>query len=126
MIRSTWDYTERRAEFLAWARSVPVLANSYRMLEWNSDKIYLRDLADAGMPITPTEWLAPGLGRIELGYDEFVVKPSIGAGSRGAGRFRAAHGGGRTRARRRRCTTRAAPCWSSPILAASTTPARPL
>ena len=90
VIRSTWDYTERRAEFLAWARSVPMLANSYRTLEWNSDKTYLRDLADAGIAITPTEWLTPGLALDQLGYDEVVVKPSIGAGSRGAGRFRAA------------------------------------
>ena len=44
-----------------------------------------------GIPITPTQWLAPGLALGELGYDEFVVKPSVGAGSRGAGRFRAVH-----------------------------------
>jgi glutathione synthase/RimK-type ligase-like ATP-grasp enzyme len=89
VIRSTWDYTDRRTEFLSWAHSVPRLANSAATLEWNSDKTYLRDLAAAGIAITPTEWLAPGLGLEQLGYDEVVVKPSVGAGSRGAGRFRA-------------------------------------
>jgi glutathione synthase/RimK-type ligase-like ATP-grasp enzyme len=90
VIRSTWDYTDRRAEFLAWAGSVPRLANSVETLEWNSDKTYLRDLAAAGIAITPTEWLVPGLALEQLGYDEVVVKPSVGAGSRGAGRFRSA------------------------------------
>jgi hypothetical protein len=90
VIRSTWDYTDRRAEFLRWAHSVPRLANTADTLEWNSDKTYLRDLAAAGIPITPTEWLAPGLALQQLGYDEVVVKPSVGAGSRGAGRFGAA------------------------------------
>jgi glutathione synthase/RimK-type ligase-like ATP-grasp enzyme len=90
VIRSTWDYTDRRTEFLGWAHSVPRLANSAQTLEWNSDKTYLRDLADAGIAITPTEWLTPGLALEQFGYDEVVVKPSVGAGSRGAGRFRAA------------------------------------
>jgi hypothetical protein len=87
VIRSTWDYTYDRDAFLAWARSVRRLVNPPDVVEWNSDKTYLRDLADAGLPVVPTAWSAPGEA-VELPVaGEFVVKPSIGAGSKGAGRF---------------------------------------
>lgn len=93
VIRSTWDYTVRREEFLAWADSVPRLHNPPSVLRGNSDKRYLAELAAAGIPIVPTEFFEPGeRPRLPSGT-EFVVKPSVGAGSIGAGRFAAgAHG----------------------------------
>lgn len=87
VLRSTWDYTPRREAFLDWARSVPRLANAAATVAWNSDKTYLRDLAAAGIPIVPTEWLAPGESIALPVEGEFVIKPSVGAGSKGAGRF---------------------------------------
>lgn len=87
VLRSTWDYTARLGEFLAWARSVPRLANPLEVVEWNSDKTYLRDLAASGVRIVPTRWVLPGEPAQLPGAGEYVVKPSIGAGSRGAGRF---------------------------------------
>jgi glutathione synthase/RimK-type ligase-like ATP-grasp enzyme len=87
VVRSTWDYTMRRGAFLRWAQAVPRLANPADVIAWNSDKTYLRDLADAGVPIVPTTWAAPGRAVRLPGVAEFVVKPSVGAGSRGAGRF---------------------------------------
>jgi glutathione synthase/RimK-type ligase-like ATP-grasp enzyme len=87
VIRSTWDYTPVRAKFVKWARSVPRLANVADIVEWNSDKVYLRDLASDGVPIVPTRWAAPGEVVTLPRAGEFVVKPSVGAGSRGAGRF---------------------------------------
>jgi glutathione synthase/RimK-type ligase-like ATP-grasp enzyme len=87
VIRSTWDYTVRREQFLAWAETVPRLHNPVEVLRANSDKRYLADLAAAGIPIVPTEFFAPGEPvRLPAGT-EFVVKPSVGAGSMGAGRF---------------------------------------
>ena len=92
VIRSTWDYTLDRDAFLGWAGSVPRLRNPADVVAWNSDKVYLRELAAAGIPIVPTAFAAPG-ERISFGdHPEFVVKPSVGAGSKGAGRFaEAAH-----------------------------------
>ncbi len=81
VVRSTWDYTERRDEFLAWAGSVPRLANPADVLGWNTDKIYLRQLADAGLPVVPTSWYAPGDEVGELDAD-VVVKPTVSAGAR--------------------------------------------
>ena len=87
VLRSTWDYTSRRDDFLAWARSVPRLANPIEVVEWNSDKTYLRDLAFFGVRVVPTTWVAPG-EVVDLPVaGEYVIKPSVGAGSRGAGRF---------------------------------------
>jgi glutathione synthase/RimK-type ligase-like ATP-grasp enzyme len=92
VIRSTWDYTARREQFLAWARSVPRLCNPVEVVEWNSDKTYLRDLGTGGVPVVPTAWSAPGEPVVVPDAGEFVIKPSVGAGSRGAGRFRAGPG----------------------------------
>ena len=50
ILRATWDYAERRDEFLAWASRVRNLLNAPAVVTWNSDKHYLRDLADAGVP----------------------------------------------------------------------------
>jgi hypothetical protein len=89
VIRSSWDYTSRRDEFLDWADALPVVANPANVLRWNSDKTYLRTLATAGIAVVPTTWAAPG-EQIEIPPDvDFVVKPAIGAGSMGAGRFTA-------------------------------------
>jgi hypothetical protein len=87
VLRSTWDYTLRRSEFLSWVASVPRLCNPGEVVGWNSDKVYLRDLGRAGVPIVPTAWFDPG-SQVELprGVD-YVIKPSVGAGSRGTGRF---------------------------------------
>ncbi|MCP2170254.1 ATP-grasp domain-containing protein [Goodfellowiella coeruleoviolacea] len=86
VLRATWDYPQRRDEFLAWCDSVPTLVNPAEVARWNTDKSYLVDLARAGVPVVPTEVVAPGeTPRWPLG--EFVVKPAVGAGSRGAARF---------------------------------------
>lgn len=87
VVRSTWDYTDRRDEFVAWARAVPRLVNHSSVIEWNTDKHYLRDLAHAGLPVVPTTWLADAAG-IDLPDDgRHVLKPAIGAGSMDAAVF---------------------------------------
>jgi glutathione synthase/RimK-type ligase-like ATP-grasp enzyme len=86
VIRSTWDYTDRRDEFLEWVVRTPGLVNPAEVVVWNSDKVYLRDLRAAGVPIVDTEFFAPG-SEVVVPDVEFIVKPSVGAGSRGAGRF---------------------------------------
>jgi glutathione synthase/RimK-type ligase-like ATP-grasp enzyme len=87
VVRSTWDYQERRDEFLAWARGIgDRLVNPPAILEWNTDKRYLRELADAGLPVVPTALVAPGEAfRAPAG--EYVVKPTVSAGSRDTARF---------------------------------------
>ncbi|GGU80434.1 ATP-grasp domain-containing protein [Lentzea flava] len=86
VLRATWDYTERLDEFLAWCESVPALANPVRVVRWNTDKSYLVELASHGIAVVPTAVVEPG-EEPRFPDGEFVVKPAIGAGSRGAGRF---------------------------------------
>ncbi|GDY28924.1 ATP-grasp domain-containing protein [Gandjariella thermophila] len=88
VLRATWDYTDRRDDFLAWCESVPRLANPAGVVRWNTDKAYLLDLAEAGVAVVPTELVPPG-GAPRWPDAEFVVKPTVGAGSRGAARFAA-------------------------------------
>lgn len=86
ILRATWDYAPRRAEFLRWCASVPNLRNPVDVVRWNTDKAYLLDLAAAGVTIVPTELVKPG-SQPPWPDTDFVVKPSVGAGSRGARRF---------------------------------------
>lgn len=86
IVRSCWDYIARREEFLAWTASVPQLHNSHDVISWNTDKIYLRQLQAAGVPIIETRWdIAVG---DDIGeHEEWVVKPTVSAGSRDTARW---------------------------------------
>jgi O-ureido-D-serine cyclo-ligase len=111
VLRSTWDYVERIDEFLAWAdrcAQQTLLLNPPAVVRWNTDKHYLIELAQQGIPVVPTRFVEPGsiaARQIEqfLGggadaltaghansfveFVEFVVKPSIGAGSKDTARY---------------------------------------
>jgi hypothetical protein len=95
VIRSTWDYVPRRAEFEAWAAAVPRLANPAPVVSWNATKTYLNVLADAGVPVVDTRFVEPGAQPRFPENTEFVVKPAEGAGSMGAGRFTSTDDGAR-------------------------------
>ena len=87
VLRSPWDYPARHADFLAWARSVPRLANSADVIRWNTDKRYLRELAAAGVPTVPTSWIEPTDDWRPGTGGEIVIKPAIGAGGIDTGRY---------------------------------------
>ena len=93
MIRSTWDYFERRDEFLAWIAQIETLGvplwNPADVLRWNSHKGYLQRFESAGIPLPQTEWVEPGtapnlreiMGR--HGWSKAVIKPQVSGGARG-------------------------------------------
>lgn len=97
VIRSTWDYTDRQAQFVDWARRVEqtsALLNPADVIAWNTDKTYLRDLDERGLPIVPTIWLDPernmssrAINSRLPAFGEFVIKPTVSAGSRDTGRY---------------------------------------
>ncbi|HEY6484134.1 MAG TPA: hypothetical protein VIY54_11485 [Steroidobacteraceae bacterium] len=93
LLRSAWDYAERLHEFLNWARQVSALTrvlNELPVVQWNTDKHYLAELAAGGVDIVPSTFIEPGedpasaLGQFlsRHPHDELVVKPAVGAGSR--------------------------------------------
>lgn len=81
VIRSAWDYTEHRDEFLAWARSVPRLVNPYGVVEPNTHKGYLLSLS---VPVVPTLLLPAGTSYdvSACAWPRAVVKPAVSAGGR--------------------------------------------
>ena len=84
LVRSTWDYAKRRDEFLAWAarvEEVTALHNPLAVLRWSTDKTYLRDLAEAGVPVVPTAFLDSADDANPYADVEHVVKPAVSAGS---------------------------------------------
>lgn len=96
VVRSTWDYTGRLEEFLAWAErveSITRLRNSTAVLEWNTDKRYLGDLAARGLAVVPTAYVLadrprdPGALDWLEGVESFVVKPTVSAGSKDTARY---------------------------------------
>lgn len=96
VVRSTWDYFHRYPEFLAWIDRVSPLTrvmNPPRVLRWNSDKSYLRELEGKGIPIVPTLWAAKGsaldLTAVLREHGSIVVKPTVSAGAYRVAIFRA-------------------------------------
>jgi hypothetical protein len=94
VVRSTWDYAPRHDEFLAWADTVPRLANPAEVLRWNTDKSYLRVLEAASVPVIPTVWLDPARHFSKRAvhtrmpaFGDFVVKPVVSAGAKDTGRY---------------------------------------
>lgn len=98
LLRSTWDYTQRLSEFLDWvtrASALTQLVNPPAVVRWNTDKHYLHDLAKARVATVPSFFIEPdhdgnaGVRAFLAKYPdaEFVVKPSVGAGSRDAQRY---------------------------------------
>jgi glutathione synthase/RimK-type ligase-like ATP-grasp enzyme len=108
LIRTTWDYPDRLAEFCRWVERVSHatrLFNPPAVVTHNLDKRYLRALERAGVPTVPTTWLesggashdgalrsaladlcqahAPASGALA----DLILKPAIGAGASGLDRF---------------------------------------
>jgi hypothetical protein len=82
VVRSAWDYSLRRDDFVAWARSVPRLLNPADVIAWNTDKRYLASVPRA----VSTTFVEPGDGW-DPPAGEFVVKPTVSAGSRDTARY---------------------------------------
>lgn len=98
MVRSVWDYARRRDEFLRWAArtaGLTRLVNPPDVLAWTTDKRYLRALADAGLPVVPTRFVAPGEDPPGDDPGPVVVKPAVSAGSLDTSRHTALDDGAR-------------------------------
>ncbi len=96
VVRSVRDYAKDPQAFRAWAHSVPRLLNQASVMDWNSDKHYLQELAKRGLPTIPTTWLEPerGYSKHQIhtrfpAHGDFVVKPAVSSGGRGTGRYSA-------------------------------------
>ena len=96
VIRSVSDYATQRQDFINWANSVPRLLNHADVMEWNTDKHYMKDLEALGLPVIPTTWLEPSndFSKHQVhsrfpALGDFVVKPAVSSGVRDIGRYTA-------------------------------------
>lgn len=90
VLRGTWDYAERLVEFMTWVRradTATTVLNPPEVVEWNTDKRYLAELARHDVPIVPTTFLAPHDAPVLPTSGEYVVKPTVSAGSRDTARY---------------------------------------
>lgn len=100
VIRSCWDYHRHHDAFLGWLASIEASGvrvwNEGSLIGWNSDKRYLLDLRDRGVPIVDTILIEDGVVSRErvgtLDRDQtiaagasrrFVVKPTVSASGEG-------------------------------------------
>jgi len=91
MFRTTWDYFDRFDEFSEWLSHVSEqtqLINSERLIRWNIDKHYLKDITDNGIHIPETEFIEIGTEitlkelHDKLGWRDTVLKPCISGAAR--------------------------------------------
>jgi glutathione synthase/RimK-type ligase-like ATP-grasp enzyme len=89
ILRSTWDYHLRIEEFNLWLESMQqqgnLLYNPGEVIQWNMNKVYLKELSEKGVLIPSTIWLRQ-FACVQLkevltdrGWDKAVIKPTISA-----------------------------------------------
>ena len=88
-----WGYHERFSEWLALIERMEAegrqCINSPALLRWNSDKTYLEELGDKGVPTVDTHKVDAlderelASARARFGCERLVVKPSISASATG-------------------------------------------
>lgn len=87
ILRSCWDYHLKLPKFLDWIASLEAAGvkvfNPPQTLRWNTNKTYLRDLENKGVPIIPTLWPDKTISLKnklrDLGWRSAVVKPRVSA-----------------------------------------------
>ncbi len=90
VVRSTWDYTDHVEAFLAALADLDrhtTLLNPWPVMAANLDKRYLLRLAEAGVPIVPTEVVEVGDEAVLPEAVDVVVKPTVSAGARDTERY---------------------------------------
>jgi glutathione synthase/RimK-type ligase-like ATP-grasp enzyme len=89
VIRTTWDYQIDVEGFMACLlrieASTAQLQNSLKIVEWNINKNYLKDLQNQGINIVPTLWFDSfSLDELQAGFSHFdtpelVINPLVSA-----------------------------------------------
>lgn len=91
LFRTTWDYFDRFTEFSKWLNTVSkqtTLLNSEKIIRWNIDKHYLKDLQQKGIHICKSYFIEKGtkstLKELSQKYNlkDFVLKPCISGAAR--------------------------------------------
>ena len=89
VIRTSWDYQDDVEGFMACLHRIEAssaqLHNSLKIVEWNINKSYLKDLQNQGINIVPSLWFDSfSLSELQAGFTYFdtpqiVLKPLVSA-----------------------------------------------
>ena len=91
LIRTTWNYHERKEAFVAWSEATSAVTRLFHgpeVIRWNSDKRYLAALEARGVRLAETAWLAIGMPLAEAAreirtraerWTRGFLKPVVGA-----------------------------------------------
>lgn len=92
VVRSPWNYCAHWEAFLEALAPLSPLLNPLNVVRWNSNKRYLLELAEAGVPIIPSV-VAPREALADVadatGWQHMVIKPCVSAGGSGVRRLMA-------------------------------------
>ncbi|MFP4527286.1 MAG: RimK family alpha-L-glutamate ligase [Candidatus Kapaibacterium sp.] len=91
LFRTTWDYYQKYDKFTEFldkieSMGIPTL-NPLHIIRGNMHKYYLRKMADEGVPLIPTEFIAAGSPAdpdeiiARRGWERFIIKPAVSASS---------------------------------------------
>lgn len=90
LVRTPWDYLAKLDRFRGWLAELPAarVMNPAKILRWNLEKTYLRELESDGIRLVPTVWMgarseaevAEALDGAFPGQTR-IVKPVMSAGS---------------------------------------------
>lgn len=91
ILKSPWDYFEQIDNFYAWLNKLVGLGvrllNPPATIKWNSDKHYLNEIDEAGLPVIPSIFLEknefPDIAVYfeRLKTNKIIIKPCVSAGS---------------------------------------------
>lgn len=97
IVGTTWDYWDREPQFhatLARIDAATRLFNPAKLIRWNANKRYLRQLEARGARLIPTLWLDDATPEAvhaafdALQTDDLVLKRQVGAGAHGQHRLK--------------------------------------
>lgn len=92
ILKSPWDYFDLIDDFNTWLDKIEGLGvkllNPFNVVRWNSNKHYLKDIADAGLNVTPSAFLQKGKP-VDLKFyfahfntQKLIVKPTVSGGAK--------------------------------------------
>lgn len=92
LLKSPWDYHEHFSDFNAWLNKPEALGvnllNPYRVIRWNSDKHYLKEIEDSGLPVIASLFVEketiPELQEFfrKFKTQKLIVKPCVSASAK--------------------------------------------
>lgn len=92
ILKAPWDYFDKFKQFNAWLSQLEQqqvrLLNPVQVVRWNSDKHYLHNIEEKGLPIIPSVFIEKGeqphLQEYfeKLNTDTLIIKPAVSGGAK--------------------------------------------